>query len=249
MKKFIAGVVVGGMLFGGVSVFAAELKNVIFNIDSVVVDGQSIGVQSKNKPFTFQNYGYFPSYMLYELGYKPSRSADGRTVYLESIGKNYYPLLSTAGGPAVDGRIPTQQLVNYYSTTKIGHEGSAPIKAPGGTEHFSYILTSLNKASDGTRPQTEITFQPDEKFVYFKATAALVTHETKNLPEGTVTLRVYVTSETGKEVLFSTHAVSASKKTAEVAVPLRYVSKIKFSVTGQPSEEAEFALLDPVFVK
>ncbi|PZD94584.1 hypothetical protein DNH61_16585 [Paenibacillus sambharensis] len=249
MKKFIAGVVVGGMLFGGVSVFAAELKNVIFNIDSVVVDGQKAMIQSKNKPFTFQNYGYFPSYMLNELGYKPSRSSDGRTVFLETTGKNYYPIFTDIGGIAKNERIPAKEIINHSSSVSISHENGEAIRSPLGGRTMSYIMTSLNKVEDGGVPKSEVSFQLGEKYRQFKATAALITHKTSFLPSDPVTLRIYVTDESGQQSLYASHILNQGKEAATVTVPLRYVESIMFSVTGSGSSEAEFALLDPVFVK
>lgn len=61
MKKFISGFICGGLLFGGVTVFAADLKGALFNINSVEVDGTKITVNSKNKPLHSKATLIFPA--------------------------------------------------------------------------------------------------------------------------------------------------------------------------------------------
>ncbi|MBB3111000.1 hypothetical protein FHS18_003068 [Paenibacillus phyllosphaerae] len=248
MKKFIAGFLIGGMLFGGASVFASDLKGVLFNIDAVFVNGEKLATQSKNKPFTFQGYAYVPSYMLTEMGYKPSRSADGRIVYLEETGKAFYP---QNGYNMAEGKpfIEAKQINSSGGTVNVAYESNDLIATNDGKKYGNYIHFLLSKNEEVSKTESSVTFEPEEKFRSFNTKVSIVKKKQAALPTSAVTLKVYTTDEAGKETLYQSYIFSVNKRSANISIPLRYVDKVRFAVSGSAAETSEFAMLDPVFIK
>lgn len=248
MKKFISGFICGGLLFGGVTVFAADLKGALFNINSVEVDGMKITVNSKNKPFTFQGYAYFPSYMLPELGYAPSRSRDGKTVILNSTGKKVY---ATGGAVAagVDYLIGSPEVANTNAESSIMYDSSTVIKEKNGTTHLNYIYTMLGDYTPDSKAQSKITYQLDEKYRQFNAKASLIQHQLGSVSTQPVTLDIYTTNKGGVTTLYGSYTYTSTQDPANLIVPLRYVDKITFAISSLGASKVEFAMFDPVFIK
>lgn len=248
MKKFISGFICGGLLFGGVTVFAADLKGALFNINSVVVDGTKITVNSKNKPFTFQGYAYFPSYMLPELGYTPSRSSDGKTVILNSTGKKVYAT-SGAVAPGVDYLIGSPEVVNTNAESSIMYDSSTVLNEQKGTTHLNYIYTMLGDYTPDSKAQVKITYQLDEKYRQFNAKAAMVQHQLGSISTQPVTVDIYITNKGGQTSLYGSYTYKSTQAPQNLIVPLRYADKITFTISSLGASKAEFAMFDPVFIK
>lgn len=248
MKKFITGFVCGALLFGGVSVFAADLKGALFNIDHVEVDGKKITVNSKNKPFTFQGYAYFPSYMLSDLGYAPSRSSNGKTVILNSVGKKVF---ATSGRVEanVDYLIGSPEIVNTKAESSIMYDSSTVIKEKNGTAHTNYIYAILGDYSQDNKAQAKITYQLDEKYRRFNATAGIIQHQLSDVSPQPVTVDIYITDKGGQTALYETYTYTSAQEISNLIIPLRYADKITFAINSIGNSKAEFAMFDPVFIK
>lgn len=247
MKKFIAGFVCGGLLFGGITVFAADLKGALFNIDNVVVDGKKITIHSKNKPFTFQGYAYFPSYMLKELGFQPSRSSDGKTVNLDSTGQINYPtdLNSTIQDAYLISALTRN---NSNMSSDIAYESTNRIKARDGLLHSNYIYFRLNEVAADSKVLSDMSFALKEKYQVFKTSAELITRQQDHIPQQPITLSIFLTDNTGQKNLFKSYSLSKDRLTADIVIPLRYMDEVSFTVTGT-GEAGELAMINPIFIK
>ncbi|MDQ0194711.1 hypothetical protein [Paenibacillus wynnii] len=248
MKKFISGFVCGAILFGGVTVFAADLKGALFNINNVEVDGKKITVNSQNKPFTFQGYAYFPSYMLSDMGYTPSRSSDGKTITLNSTGKKVY---ATGGavGPGIDYLIAASDVVNTSALSSVAYDSSTIIRDQKGTTHSNYMYAMLGDNTPDSKGQVKITYQVDEKYRQFNAKAGVIQHQLGNMSTQPITLTVYTTDKAGQTTLYGTYNYTSKQSLTNLIVPLRYVDKITFTMSSVGDAKVEFAMFDPVFIK
>ncbi|UHA72080.1 hypothetical protein [Paenibacillus sp. 481] len=247
MKKFIAGFVAGGLLFGTVAAFAQDLKNVLFDISSVQVDGVEVNMKSSNKPFTFNGYAYIPSYMLPDMGYVATRSQDKSGVVLRSVGQAYYPISEDAK-IAEANVIPVKTILNSHAFVNVQYKSKELLEDDQKKPYENYIHISLDNNRDSAS-YSDITIHLDEKFRRFGAKAQLLKQASDAKLNGAVTVSAYVVNDRNQETLVKSWTLDDNRLSEDMTLSLRYAKSVRFKVTTTHKGQIKFALLNPTIVK
>ncbi|GMK42102.1 hypothetical protein PCCS19_51610 [Paenibacillus sp. CCS19] len=255
MKKFVLGFLAGGLIFGTASAYAAVKVSVDYDrVKNVYVNGVKIGTTTTNKPIYIDNTNdykdngvtYFPSTILTELGYKPSRSGD--TVSLNAAGVAYYPI--GFNQPTSNTNvIAVNSVSNSGANTDVVFDGAVLVNSQSGKTYRNYMITKLGTQPEEKKSQSEITVKLDEKYRSFQGTLYLGKDKDGHISSKPVMLDVTLTEDSGKVYKYKTYTVSKSVRTQNIIIPLRYIKSIAFKIYNDGSNTAEAAILEPVFIK
>ncbi|PWW06272.1 hypothetical protein DFQ01_103174 [Paenibacillus cellulosilyticus] len=255
MKKFIIGFLAGGLIFGTASAYAAVKISVDYNrVNTVYVDGVKKTITTTNKPIYIDSTNdgkdngvtYFPSTLLPELGYQPSRSGD--TVFLNAAGAAYYPIRFNDFTPN-SNVIAVEQVNTTGALADVVFNGAVLINSQSGATYRNYMKTELGTLLNKTKSQSEFTLKIDEKYRRFQGTLYLGKSDLGKIPSKPVQLEVNLTDDSGKLIKYKTYTVSKLTRTQTINIPLRYISSISFKLSNDGSETADAAILEPVFIK
>lgn len=248
MKKFITGFVVAGLLFGGATL-NANVASPKFDIAKIISDGKELDIKKNKRAITYLNVAYIPSNLLPDLGFKPSRSKDGTTVYLETTGREYYPVNARTGSEK-DYVISSYQISQSASASlTVAHDSQTLIKGADKQNYANYIYANFKSDAQGLGQKTDISFKTEEKFRLFKAKANLIADKDGKLPSGSFAISVYTKEPGGQSKLYQKYALTAKNATTSIAVPLRYVDEVLVTFSGDGENVGDVMLADPIFIK
>lgn len=251
MKKFIFGFILGAMFFGSIGV-AAVMEDTIkikWDINEIYVDGKSVALKKNNPAFTYNGVAYVPSYVLSEMGYSPSRSADGKNILLNAKGREYIPSSSLQNTNDDDGlrKIIPSSVDNTRANVTFNVNASEPLVVSSKT-YENYIHTKFQQKEKGTKANSSITFQLNEDYRRFSTKFALASVDApKN--EEPVTLIVYLTNDQNKVIIYKSYTFNGINKSLDLTVPLRGMKAIEFDITNTSAKEQDLVMLNPIFVK
>ncbi len=137
MKKFLTGLLVGGILTTSITAFAATAVNIkaVYSIKKLVVDGVDTGKGSS--AFVSNGTTYVPLRTVSDaLGHKISWDSSTKTIY---INKEDDASFEPTDLPPVSGNLPSINVEQSGSSKLIGIENAkkAAIKAVGGGQVIS----------------------------------------------------------------------------------------------------------------
>lgn len=153
MKKFLAGILIGTVLTGSVTVMAkgGKMIEVFYTVKKIVVDEASRTIDSKNKPFVYNGQAYVPlSFISENLGINAAWNAKTKTI---SIGE----------GAEEEVNYWSEHLKASYNKGGVKYTSSGKkVKDTAGETYTNYLLAPLNKESI-------IAFPLKGKYKEFKA--------------------------------------------------------------------------------
>lgn len=209
------------------------------NIDGLEISGSKL----TNKPIIMNGVTYFPSSLLPELGFTPSRSEDKKGVVLMSNGTVMYPKFVNKEDDILQPEIKSEG--STLSESFVGTEN--PVKDSKGTSYSNFIYTNFFESNSNN--SASFTFTVNNHFRRFTTTAGFIekNHGKNNDP---ISLSIVLTYLDGRQPKTYNYEFNEKQTVLpkELNFALRQVAKVQIVIKSTSKLPQEFALLNARFI-
>lgn len=258
MKKFLFGFILGAIFFGSIGVAAVkeDTIKIKWDINDIYVDGKLVNMKKSNPAFTYNGVAYIPSYVLSDLDYSPSRSANGQNIILNAKGRQYIPssAVRTPGESETSDKDNNVNRIFPSSDVTTGAKLTFNVNASeplteGNKSYEHFIHVKFQEKSSSVNAKSTFSFQLNEDFRRFSTKFSYITSSDSPRNLEPVTLTVYLTNSSDKVTIYKTYKLSSIQKSIDIDIPLRGYKAIEFDISNTSLKEQEVVMLNPVLVK